>query len=149
MVCQLIKIEIRNNLIYPVMFTISVNILNIIRILLKEVIKINLLLIYPLLLFISTVFFSSLFLYIQSRKKTSKKKPYLMNISLIQGQIEMNRIDNTYVLFARESGKDTFRSIKHPKAQIRSLDSFYNCVSGFDADMQPDGGEKCRGQGVL
>ena len=83
MVCQLIKIEIRNNLIYPVMFTIAVNILNIIRILLKEIIKVNLLLIYPLLLFISTVFFSSLFLYIQNRKKTSKKKSYLTNISLI------------------------------------------------------------------
>ena len=65
------------------MFTIAVNILNIIRILLKEIIKVNLLLIYPLLLFISTVFFSSLFLYIQNRKKTSKKKSYLTNISLI------------------------------------------------------------------
>ena len=96
MVCQLIKIEIRNNLIYPVMLTITVNILNIIRILLKEIIKINLLLIYPLLLFISTVFFSSLFLYIQSRKKTSKKKSYLMNISLIHDKKEMNRVDTIY-----------------------------------------------------
>ncbi len=71
--CKLIKIEIRNNLIYPVMFTITLNILNIIRILIKELIKLNLKIIYPLLLFVSTVFIS-LILIISSKKKKKTKK---------------------------------------------------------------------------
>ena len=71
--CKLIKIEIRNNLIYPVMFTIALNILNIIRIILKEAIDLDLIIIYPLLLFVSTVFISLFLLYSQKRKKVKKK----------------------------------------------------------------------------
>ena len=97
--CKLIKIEIRNNLIYPVMFTITLNILNIIRILIKELIKLNLIIIYPLLLFVSTVFISLILLYRQTRKKKpkkSKKKNSFMDLTLIQTKKEMNRVDNEY-----------------------------------------------------
>ena len=81
------------------MFTITLNILNIIRILIKELIKINLIIIYPLLLFVSTVFISLILLYRQTRKKKpkkSKKKNSFMDLTFIQTKKEMNRVDNEY-----------------------------------------------------
>ena len=138
MACKLIKIEIRNNLIYPVMFTIAVNILNIIRILLKEVIRVNLIIIYPLIMFISTVLFSLLLLYCQSRKKPSKKKPYLMKISLIKREKELNRVDSIYkiiILFILDAYFDFIGSLRRYYLR-KQLEDDKNLSGLKDVDMR-------------
>ena len=151
--CKLIKIEIRNNLIYPVMFTIALNILNIIRIILKEAIDLDLIIIYPLLLFVSTVFISLFLLYSQKRKKAkkkTKKKDFLMNLTLIQTKNEMKRIDNPikiiillildayfdfigslrryYLNKLLKSKNSSLKSLKSVEMRIRSREIFFSAI---------------------
>lgn len=45
---------------------------------------------------------------------------------------EDTRIENTYILFTKNNGQESFKYIKSPKAHIQSLDSFLDCVIDYD-----------------
>ena len=68
-----IKIGIRNNLIYPIMYLLLINILRVNRIIIDKIdIKPKISIILPLLKFICTIILSSVFLCIQRKHKKKK-----------------------------------------------------------------------------
>ena len=91
-----IKIGIRHNLIYPLMFLILINILRVNRIIIEDLIYLNLSIIYPLLKFISTIILSSIFLYLQNKHRKLNINKKIMGISLIENKGEMKRLDKKY-----------------------------------------------------
>ena len=91
-----IKIGIRHNLIYPLMYLILINILRVNRIIIDELIDLHLLIIYPLLKFICTIILSSIILYLQNKHRKLNINTKIMGISLIKNQGRMKRLDREY-----------------------------------------------------
>lgn len=56
--------------------------------------------------------------------------------SFLDGAISLfeedHRIKNTYILFVGKNGQESFNYIKSSKASIQSVDTFLDCVSGYD-----------------
>ena len=93
---KFIKIGIRHNLIYPLMFLLFINIVRIDIILIEVFLKLNTYILYPLLEFICTLILSFGFLFIQNKHHKSNKKSKILGITLIETKKEMKRLDKEY-----------------------------------------------------
>ena len=97
MALDIIKIGIRQNLIYPFFFMLSINSLRTIRMIIQEVtknLKINS--IFSLLTFVSNIAYSIIFIYLESKIVRASKSRNIIGIKLIQNDPndEVVRIDS-------------------------------------------------------
>ena len=96
--CIRIRIGIRKNLIYPIMFMIFVNSYRIVRAIISSIIKNDkIFILFPALMVLSNIIFGTIFLYFEKSKnnKTSKNS----SIKLIHNEMKMKRLDNKYKVY--------------------------------------------------
>ena len=94
---DLIKIGIRQNLLYPFLFMLGINCLRIIRIIIQEMTKnekINPF--FSLLTFLSNIVISAIFIYLENKANQSNKNRKIIGINLIQDEKdeEIIRVDS-------------------------------------------------------
>ena len=133
---ELIKISIRNNLLYPFLFMLGINLLRAIRIIFFEIAqykKLNI--IFSLLTFSSNIFFSIYFIYFGLKRNKPTKKS-IIGIKLIQRVNEEHKkiiidsdkkilfliFSDAYFEFMNTIRKDYLLRLKPYKTELGPLD---------------------------
>jgi hypothetical protein len=136
MALDIIKIGIRQNLIYPFFFMLSINLLRTIRVIIQEVtqnLKINS--IFSLLTFVSNIIYSIVFIYLESKIVRASKSRNIIGIKLIQNEPddEVVRIDSdrkiiilivfdAFFEFLNTIRKEFLLALKPPQTKALTLD---------------------------
>ena len=95
-----IKIGIRKNVFYPVVFMILVNALRIIRIIIAYVInKIKIFFVFILLMVLSNIILGAFFFCKEKRQGKDIRQNKAMGIELIYNRQEINKLDNDFKIF--------------------------------------------------
>ena len=96
--CIRIRIGIRKNLIYPIMFMIFVNSYRIVRAIISSIIKNDkIFILFPALMVLSNIIFGTIFLYFEKSKNNKISKN--SSIKLIHNEMKMKRLDNKYKVY--------------------------------------------------
>ena len=96
--CIRIRIGIRKNLIYPIMFMIFVNSYRIVIAIISSIIKNNkIFILFPSLMVLSNIVFGTIFLYFEKSKNNKISKN--SSIKLIHNEMKMKRLDNKYKVY--------------------------------------------------
>ena len=136
MALDIIKIGIRQNLLYPFCFMLSINSLRIIRIIIQEMTnnyKINS--IFSLLTFISSIIYSIIFIHLESRTNRASKSRNIIGIKLIQnepddevvqedsdGKIIILIAFDAFFEFLSTIRKELLLALKPPQTKLLTLD---------------------------
>ena len=95
-----IKIGIRKNICYPVVFMILVNVVRIIRILISGLInKIKIFFFFTLLMVLSNIILGTLFLFKKKKQRKDTEQNKIIGIELIYNRQEINKLDNDFKIF--------------------------------------------------
>ena len=93
-----IRIGLRKNLIYPIMFMIFVNSYRIVRAIISSIIKNDkIFILFPALMVLSNIVFGTIFLYFEKSKNNKVSKN--SSIKLIHNEMKMKKLDNKYKVY--------------------------------------------------
>ena len=110
-----IRIGLRKNLIYPIMFMIFVNSYRIIRSIISSYIKNDkIFILFPALMVLSNIVFGTIFLFLEKSKNNIKSTK--SSIKLIHNEMKMKRLDNKYklyLLFALDGYLELFAYLRY------------------------------------
>lgn len=96
--CIRIRIGIRKNLIYPIMFMLFVNSYRIVRAIISSIIKNDeIFILFPALMVLSNIVFGTIFLCFEKSKNNKISKN--SSIKLIHNKMKMKKLDNKYKVY--------------------------------------------------